>query len=344
MNRLVPLLARILPAALVAALAAAVAPAAHASTSTPYARTTPATGVSDTAATVTGVIVRGSGTLYQFEYGIDRYDKYTPIKSIGSSSSERPVSAVLTGLTPGTVYHFRLVALGWGGSGIGADQTFTTGPAVPVAPVAAPAPAPVAPAIPAPVAPAPLPVAPPVIGKTMNVAPVAGTVTVKAPGQSAFTPLAANGSVPVGAVVDTRAGTVQVTSALPAGGTQAGTFHGAVFQVRQAATGSGMTDLVLRGGDFAACPKRGSRASGRAAAATKRKPPVRKLWGQDKGGRFRTHGRNSVATVRGTRWVTTDTCAGTRTTVTEGAVAVRDLRRKKTVVVRAGRSYLARSR
>jgi len=71
---------------------------------------------------------------------------------------------------------------------------------------------------------------------------------------------------------------------------------------------------------------------------------VRKLWGQDKGGRFRTHGRNSVATVRGTRWVTTDTCAGTRTTVTEGAVAVRDLRRRKTVVVRAGRSYLARSR
>jgi hypothetical protein len=42
--------------------------------------------------------------------------------------------------------------------------------------------------------------------------------------------------------------------------------------------------------------------------------------------------------------VTTDTCAGTRTTVTEGAVAVRDLRRKRTVVVRAGKSYLARGR
>jgi hypothetical protein len=343
MNHLVPMLARALPAALVLAIAGALAPPAYAD-HTPYARTTPATRVSDTTATLAGVIVRGSGTLYQFEYGVDRYDQYTPIKSVGSSTGERPVSAVVTGLKPGTAYHFRLVALGWGGAGIGADQTFTTGPAVP--PPAAPA-APAAPVVaplPAPVAPAPLPVAPPVIGKTMNVAPVSGTVAVRAPGQTAFTPLAANGSVPVGAVVDTRAGTVQVTSALAGGRTQAGTFHGAVFQVRQAAHGTGMTDLVLRGGDFGACPKRGSRAAGRAAAVSRRKPPVRKLWAQDKGGRFRTHGRNSVATVRGTRWVTTDTCAGTRTTVTEGAVAVRDLRRKKTVVVRAGRSYLARSR
>jgi hypothetical protein len=51
-----------------------------------------------------------------------------------------------------------------------------------------------------------------------------------------------------------------------------------------------------------------------------------------------------VATVRGTRWVTTDTCAGTRTTVTAGSVAVRDLRRGRTVVVRAGHTYLARRR
>ena len=334
------MLARVLPAALVLAIAAAPAPAAHAD-STPDARTTPATRVSDTTATLTGVIVRGSDTQYQFEYGIDRYDRYTPIKSVGSSDGERPVSAVVTGLKPDTTYHFHLVVLDSGDESIGADQTFTTRPAVPPA---AAVPAPTAAAIPAPVAPAPLPVAPPVIGKTMNVAPVSGTITVRAPGHAAFAPLAASGSVPVGAVVDARAGTVQLTSAVAGGRTQAGTFHGAVFQVRQAAGGKGMTDLVLRGGDFGACPKRGSRAPGRAAAVTRRKPPVRKLWGQDKGGRFRTHGRNSVATVRGTRWVTTDTCAGTRTTVTEGAVAVRDLRRKKTVVVRAGKSYLARGR
>ena len=339
MNQIVPTFARMLTAALVAAIAGAFAPAAYAD-STPYARTTPAAGVSDTGATLNGVITRGAGTLYQFEYGIERYDQYTPIRSLGSSVAERPVSAVVTGLKPGVVYHSRLVALGWGGAGIGADQSFTTGPAVPAAPV----PAPAAPAIPAPVEPAPLPVPEPVIGRTMVVAPVAGSVSVRMPGQTGYSPLTAGGSVPVGAMVDTRGGTVQLTSALGNGATQAGTFHGAVFEVRQSAKGKGMTDLVLRGGDYSACPKRRAGAGGRAAAVTRKKPPARKLWGQDSGGRFRTHGRNSVATVRGTRWVTTDTCAGTRTTVTEGAVAVRDLRRKKTVVVRAGHSYLARGR
>ena len=88
----------------------------------------------------------------------------------------------------------------------------------------------------------------------------------------------------------------------------------------------------------------GTRARAGAAAVQRRKPPVRRLWASDKGGRFRTHGRNSVTTVRGTRWITTDTCAGTRTTVTSGAVAVRDLRRRRTVLVRAGHSYLARGR
>jgi hypothetical protein len=109
--------------------------------------------------------------------------------------------------------------------------------------------------------------------------------------------------------------------------------------VRQAAKGNGMTDIVLRGGDFGACSATGRKAS----AAARKRPPVRSLWSSDKDGRFRTHGRHSVATVRGTSWVTTDTCAGTRTTVKEGAVSVRDLRRGTSVLVRAGHSYLARA-
>jgi hypothetical protein len=105
-----------------------------------------------------------------------------------------------------------------------------------------------------------------------------------------------------------------------------------------------MTDIVLRGGAFGAC--RRTRARTRAAvamaAAAKRKKAVRRLWARDKGGRFRTHGRNSVATVRGTRWVTEDRCDGTLTRVTEGAVDVRAKRAKKAVRVRAGRSLLVR--
>jgi hypothetical protein len=338
MIQLVPKLARTFVAALALSLAALAAPAAQAAHARPLATTAPAVSVTDTTATLTGTIAPGDGTLYQFEYGINRYSEVTPIRSIGSSPTDTPVTAVVKGLTPGTVYHFRLVALSWGHAGVGGDQKFATGPAVPAAPAPAPAPS-----IPAPVAPAPIPVPTPEIGKTMVVAPVAGVVKVRTPGHAGYATLGAGASIPVGALVDTRAGTVQLTSAVGAGRTQAGTFHGGLFQLRQPASGKGMTDLVLRGGSFADCPRRrGTR--GRAAAVTKRKPPVRRLWGKDSGGRFRTHGRNSVATVRGTRWVTTDTCAGTRTTVTQGAVAVRDARRHKTVLVRAGHSYLARSR
>ena len=77
------------------------------------------------------------------------------------------------------------------------------------------------------------------------------------------------------------------------------------------------------------------------AAARKR---GRRLFGRDRGGRFRTHGRNSHATVRGTRWSIEDTCKGTVTRVSEGAVAVRDFAKRKTVLVKAGKSYLARPR
>jgi hypothetical protein len=68
-----------------------------------------------------------------------------------------------------------------------------------------------------------------------------------------------------------------------------------------------------------------------------------KLWGSGKG-RFRTKGRYSSATVRGTIWLTADRCDGTLTIVKRGTVSVRDLRRHKTVKVKAGHSYLARAR
>jgi hypothetical protein len=61
-------------------------------------------------------------------------------------------------------------------------------------------------------------------------------------------------------------------------------------------------------------------------------------------GRFRTRGRYSAATVRGTKWDTIDRCDGTLTTVSRGVVTVRDFRRHRTVRVRAGKRYLARAR
>jgi hypothetical protein len=303
-----------------------------------FVETGPATDVTATTATLTGQIKSfWRDQAYYFEYGVTTaYGAQTPQQP--ATRFVTAASAPVTGLTPGTVYHYRLVAIRPGHSDEGADGTFTTAPA----PVAAPSPAP-----PPAAAPAPAAAAGPTLGQTVGVAPVKGSVTVKVPGAATYTPLGGGATVPVGAVLDTRKGTVQLTTAVEGGATQTATFHSGVFEVRQPANGRGLTDIVLRGPALS-CPRvsRSGKATARAAAAQTKKSKKRKrqLWARDKGGRFRTHGKNSVATVRGTSWVTTDTCAGTRTTVREGAVSVRDTHRHRTVLVRAGKSYLARRR
>ena len=55
-------------------------------------------------------------------------------------------------------------------------------------------------------------------------------------------------------------------------------------------------------------------------------------------------GRYSAATVRGTFWLTADRCDGTLTRVRQGRVEVFDNVRRKKIVLRAGKSYLARPR
>ena len=89
---------------------------------------------------------------------------------------------------------------------------------------------------------------------------------------------------------------------------------------------------------LAACPKK---KGGKASAAQTKKAKKRKLWGNGKGS-FRTSGKYSAATVRGTQWLVEDSCAGTLTRVTVGVVAVKH--RKKTILVRAGKRYLAKAR
>ena len=58
-------------------------------------------------------------------------------------------------------------------------------------------------------------------------------------------------------------------------------------------------------------------------------------------GRFRTVGTYSAATERGTAWETADRCDGTLTAVQRGTVDVSDFRRRVTITLRAGQSYLA---
>ena len=299
----------------------------------PSARTDAATAISATGATLNGFVgTSGRATQYTFAYGTSlRSVNFAPDPpAVVPPGADGAVSATVTGLSPGTTYHVRLITRHPGQDvTIGNDVTFTTL----AAPVSAPAPAP-----------APAPggaAATPSLGESVVVAPVKGEVLVKTPGAADYAPLAAGGAVPTGAVVDTRKGQVALTTALTGGKTQTATFERGVFQVRQSRSGKGLTDIYLRG-PAPACGS--SRSSGRAAAVAKKKPRRRQLWARDRGGRFRTHGANSVATVRGTSWITTDTCNGTRTTVKAGVVSVRDVHRHRTVVVRKGHTYLARRR
>src|SRR5436190_16275865 len=178
-------------------------------------------------------------------------------------------------------------------------------------------------------------VPPPVLGRAVNVAVVSGVVSVKLP-RRGFVRLGAGQQIPVGSQVDTRRGVVRLASAANSrGAVQSGDFSAGVFQVRQA-RGGGLTDLNLTGGSYRGCSARGSRAG---AASTRL---IRRIRGRARG-RYRTRGRYSAATVRGTTWETIDRCDGTLTKVTRGVVVVRDLRKRRNITVRAGKSYLARA-
>ena len=176
---------------------------------------------------------------------------------------------------------------------------------------------------------------PPVLGRSVNVAAVSGRLFVKLPGRR-FTPLSSATQIPVGSQLDTRRGTVRLTSAANSrGAVQSGDFSAGVFQVRQARGGGGLTDVNVTAGSFRACSAKG-------ASASRSSRIVRRLRGNGRG-RFRTRGRYSAATVRGTIWDTIDRCDGTLTKVTRGVVVVRDFRKRRNITVRAGKSYLARA-
>jgi Ca2+-binding RTX toxin-like protein len=179
----------------------------------------------------------------------------------------------------------------------------------------------------------------PVPGRSVALAVKTGAILVRPPGSVALVPLDPAVPVPVGTLIDARKGTVSLTSASDlAGATQAADFTGARFRVAQVRGAAMVTELQLNGGNFSTCPRPRARAAV-ARAASRR--VVRRLWGSGKG-RFRTRGRNSAATVRGTVWTVEDRCDGTLTRVTEGVVVVQTLRTGRTKVVRAGQSYLVR--
>ncbi|MEA2481592.1 MAG: hypothetical protein QOJ07_3514 [Thermoleophilaceae bacterium] len=220
---------------------------------------------------------------------------------------------------------------------------------------------------------------PPVAGQTVNLAPTEGTVKVKLPkgfqgkvkgkwahaAATGFTKLDGARQVPVGSTLDVSRGRVQLASAVSGTATSQNIQSSAFspcqsnslvtstgcqnkltgkttrfpsgdsnsFIMNQGKNAHGLTEMVMTGS--ITCPKGKNKVT---SAARHRS---RSLWGNGHG-RFRTRGRNSSATVRGTEWFQKDTCTGTETKVQRGTVIVRDFAKGKNVTVKQGKRYIAR--
>ena len=101
---------------------------------------TNAGGVTPTGATIGAQVNPGRGaTVFLVEYGqTSGFGQQTSTSdSIGDEDAEIPVSANLTGLTPGTTYHYRVVAMNFSGTTEGPTLTFNTPAAPSVTPLAA---------------------------------------------------------------------------------------------------------------------------------------------------------------------------------------------------------------
>jgi len=179
----------------------------------------------------------------------------------------------------------------------------------------------------------------PSFAQTVVLAPTSGKVSIRMPGASGgFVRLTSPRPVPVGTAVDATAGTVRLTSANPNGSTQTGRFFRGIFRIEQSRTSRGLVNLVIRDN------LNGSVCGTSAARSAAVNPKVLGLLRGTAKGRFRTTGRFAAATVRGTDWGVQNRCDGTLTVVRRGVVVVLDFRLHRTVVVRAGQTYLAKAR
>ncbi len=95
----------------------------------PVVTTGPADGLTRSGARLTGTAnPQGAATDYRFEYGTTTsYGSVTTTTAAGSGSADVAAAASISGLTPRTTYHYRLVGLRSGSVvAVGADRTFVT--------------------------------------------------------------------------------------------------------------------------------------------------------------------------------------------------------------------------
>jgi phosphodiesterase/alkaline phosphatase D-like protein len=111
----------------VVALAATVTGVAIAASS-PTVSTGTATKVGNASATLQAKVnPNGNQTRYSFEYGAtNAYGLSSTSHAAGNGTKAVSVATAVSGLTPGTVYHYRVDALNKAGTTFGSDRTFTT--------------------------------------------------------------------------------------------------------------------------------------------------------------------------------------------------------------------------
>src|SRR5436190_17590030 len=96
----------------------------------PTVATSAHTNLTPTSVTLNGTVnPKGSATTFEFQFGTtSSYGFSSGPVSAGSGTSNVPVTANLTGLTPDTTYHYRLVGRNSAGTSTTADRTFRTSP------------------------------------------------------------------------------------------------------------------------------------------------------------------------------------------------------------------------
>jgi hypothetical protein len=198
----------------------------------------------------------------------------------------------------------------------------------------------------------PLTVKRPKLARTAALTRVGGSITVELPGTHRFVHLRNVSEIPNGTVIDAEHGSVQITLALPHGGSQTGVFYSGEFKLYQHVNGA--TSATLAGGSYAGCPSasairlkhggpRASTARARSVKAKHKKTKIRGLWANAHGS-FTTKGSYGAAAVIGTRWYTEDRCDGTYFYVARDRIKVTAYYPSRhRVLVTTGHHYLARA-
>jgi uncharacterized delta-60 repeat protein len=219
----------------------------------------------------------------------------------------------------------------------------TADPAAPAQPAATPAAPPAASTAPQ-----------PVIGRDGVARAVRGSVTVRLPGTDEFVSLERGvpQELPVGSQVDTRGGVVsiRIREGGTAGPTRNVVVSRGVFTFQQNVRKGRPTLTDIRLSQPLACgASRQEAATGRRARVTRTRSrtvrvSVAKTKQRRKRGVVRTRSRYITGTARGTSWSASDTCRYSRVKVFRGVVGVRNLVTRRTVTVRAKRTYVVRKR